>query len=72
MHAVRSRCSQPPRRRIRPVPLVQFMWRSVGRALSISVKPAAQQAAEADGRGLQPRERQCSTRVMVGSRAAAA
>jgi len=37
-----------------------------------SVKPAAQQAAEAVGRELQPRERPCSTRAMVGSRAAAA
>jgi hypothetical protein len=33
---------------------------------------AAQQAAEADGRGLQPRGRPCPARTVVGSRAAAA
>jgi hypothetical protein len=72
MHAVRSGCSEPPRRRIRPIPLVQLMWRCVGQELSISMKPAAQQAAEADGRGLQLRGRPCSTRIVVTSRAAAA
>jgi hypothetical protein len=34
--------------------------------------PAGYQAAEADGRGLQPRGRPCTTQIVVASRAAAA
>jgi len=37
-----------------------------------ALEPAAQQAAEVDGRGLPPRGRRCSTPIVVASRAAAA
>jgi hypothetical protein len=47
------------------------LWRIADDRWRIAVC-AVQQAAEADGRGLQPRARRRSARILVASRAAAA